>query len=154
MTRGLERPFPLERRGSIAPYRQACGKVNDPEPKPMRSDELTTDLAVVRRKQWKKVPDRPLGEHLNNRWRVRQERRRKTSPQQASYVRMHCADQGRQLGPLMTLPPYAGMVRRSGQSVEVRSNHTGSIVIRAATVPLMKPAQEVKTPSSTSRSAS
>jgi hypothetical protein len=37
-------------------------------------DELASDVTAVRRKPWKKVPDRPLGHHLNNRWRVRQER--------------------------------------------------------------------------------
>lgn len=37
-------------------------------------DELADDVALVRRKPWKKSPDRPLGQHLNNRWRVRQER--------------------------------------------------------------------------------
>jgi hypothetical protein len=37
-------------------------------------DVLTDDVEQVRRKSWKKSPDRTLGEHLNNRWRVRQER--------------------------------------------------------------------------------
>jgi hypothetical protein len=35
---------------------------------------LAEDAPAVRRKPWKKQPDRTLGEHLNNKWRVRQER--------------------------------------------------------------------------------
>jgi hypothetical protein len=37
-------------------------------------EELASDITAVRRKMWRKSPDRTLGEHLNNKWRVRQER--------------------------------------------------------------------------------
>jgi hypothetical protein len=53
-------------------YRRAIREVTRTETNQI--DELAVDVEQVRRKPWKKSPDRPLGEHLNNRWRVRQER--------------------------------------------------------------------------------
>jgi hypothetical protein len=37
-------------------------------------EDLASAIRSIRRKPWKKSPDRTLGEHLDNKWRVRQER--------------------------------------------------------------------------------
>jgi hypothetical protein len=68
----LAKPSPPARHGSIAPTDVLCDKSLKIEADEI--EELASDITAVRRKMWRKSPDRTLGEHLNNKWRVRQER--------------------------------------------------------------------------------
>ena len=72
MTRGSRKTIPARKAWVNRTYRHAVKQITRTEVDEI--DELGSDVAAVRRKPWKKVPDRPLGEHLNNRWRVKQER--------------------------------------------------------------------------------
>jgi hypothetical protein len=70
--KGSRKTIPARKALVNRTYRHAVRQVTRTEADDI--DQLTSDVASVRRNPWKKVPDRPLGEHLNNRWRVRQER--------------------------------------------------------------------------------
>jgi hypothetical protein len=70
--KGSRKTIPARKAWVNRTYRRAVRQVTRTEADEI--DELTRDVAAVRRKPWKKAPDRPLGEHLNDRWRVRQQR--------------------------------------------------------------------------------
>jgi len=70
--KGSRKTIPARKAWVNRTYRRAVRQVTRTEADEI--DELASDVTAVRRKPWKKVSDQPLGHHLNNRWRVRQER--------------------------------------------------------------------------------
>jgi hypothetical protein len=70
--KGSRKAIPARKAWVNRTYRRAVRQVTRTEADEV--DQLASDVAAVRRKPWKKSPDRSLGDHLNNKWRVGQER--------------------------------------------------------------------------------